>query len=337
MSTLYIDRKNVRLDYDADALVFYENGERIGTIPLAPLQRIVVRGNVSVDTSLLGKLGAHGIGLIVLSGRRAEPSLFLPRPHNDAERRLAQYRAATDPATCLAIARDIVQSKLQTQHDLLQAKLDTRPEARYELSRAVRGISGMLQHVASQPDLAALRGLEGAAANLYFAAFAALVPASLNFHGRNRRPPRDPANAVLSLAYTLLHSEAILAAHAAGLDPAIGFFHQTSFGRESLASDLIEAHRAAVDAWVLQLFNQQTLRADNFSTTSEGCLLGKAGRTVFYKAWEPVAEHLRRALDRQTRSLIRTLLPNSPQGDNGELSDSGFDDSALDTPVIRPA
>jgi CRISPR-associated protein Cas1 len=337
MSTLYIDRKNVHLEYGADALVFHENGERIGTIPLAPLQRIVVRGNVSVDTSLLGKLGAHGIGLIVLSGRRAEPSLFLPRPHNDAERRLAQYRAATQPDTCLAIARDIVQRKLHSQHGLLQSKLDTRPEARYELSHSVRGIGGMLGHVASQPDLAALRGLEGAAANLYFAAFAALVPASLGFHGRNRRPPRDPANAVLSLAYTLLHSEAILAAHAAGLDPAIGFFHQTSFGRESLASDLVEAHRAEVDSWVLQLFNEQTLRTDNFSSNGEGCLLGKAGRAVFYKAWEPVAEHLRRALDRQTRSLIHTLLPESPQGDDTGLDETGFDDTALDAPTIHPA
>lgn len=331
MSTLYIDRKNVRLDLDAEALAFYENGERIGTVPLAPLQRIIVRGNVTVDTSLLGKLGAHGIGVIVLSGRKAEPTLFLPRPHNDAERRLAQYRAACDPILCLILAQNIVRKKLQSQLALLQTKLETRHDARYELTRAVRSIDGMLGQIDRQADLAALRGLEGAAANLYFSAFAALVPASLHFQGRNRRPPRDPVNAALSLAYTLQHAEAVLAAHAAGLDPAIGFFHQTSFGRESLASDIVEACRAEVDQWVLELFNKQTLRANDFSTTSEGCLLGKTGRIRFYQTWEPMAERLRRSLDLQARNFIRAIQPGSPSEDIG-----GFDDGALDPPAIRP-
>ncbi len=331
MSTLYIDRKNVRLDLDSEALVFFENGERIGTIPLSPLQRIIVRGNVTVDTSLLGKLGAHGIGVIVLSGRRAEPSLFLPRPHNDAARRLAQYRAAIDPGAYLSIARSVVQVKLQVQRDMLQARLETRPDVRYELTRSIRAIAGMIIEVEKQPDLAALRGLEGAAANLYFAAFAALVPASLGFHGRNRQPPRDPVNAMLSLAYTLLQGEAVLAAHAAGLDPAIGFLHQPSFGRASLACDLVEAHRAEVDAWVLQIFNKQILRKDNFSITTESCLLGKAGRTVFYKAWEPVVEHIRRGLDLQVRQLLRTLMPEIEAEDA-----TGFDDSPCAMPTIHP-
>lgn len=334
MSTLYIDRKNVRLDLDAEALVFYENGERIGTVPLAPLQRIIVRGSVTVDTSLLGKLGAHGIGVIVLSGRRAEPSLFLPRPHNDAERRLAQYRAACDPVLCLILSQDIVRQKLQSQLDLLQTKLETRHDARHELTRAVRGINGIISQIDAQADLAALRGLEGAAANLYFSAFAALIPESLHFQGRNRRPPRDPVNAVLSLAYTLLHGEAILAAHAVGLDPAIGFYHQTSFGRESLASDIVETCRAEVDQWVLALFNKQTLRTDDFSTTGEGCLLGKAGRARFYQTWEPMAEHLRRSLDRQTRELVHAIQPGLPSNDL-----AGFDDNntVLDEKTIRPA
>lgn len=332
MSTLYIDRKHVRLDLDADALVFFENGERIGTIPLGPLRRIVVRGNVDVDTSLLGKLGQHGIGVIVLAGRKHEPSLFLPRPHKDALRRLAQYRAASDATVCLILAQDIVRQKLAAQLAFLQAKLDARPDARYELTRAVRSIQGIATQIDAQTDLPALRGLEGAAANFYFSAFGALVPASLNFHGRNRRPPRDPVNAVLSLGYTLLNAEAELAAHACGLDPALGFFHQPNYGRNSLASDLVEAHRTSVDAWALQLFNKQTLRADDFSTTQEGCLLGKAGRTRFYKEWEAQAEHLRRALDRQCRDLLRMIHPEAELEEN-----AGFDDSVLDAASIHPA
>lgn len=331
MSTLYIDRKHVRLDLDADALVFFENGERIGTIPLGPLQRIVVRGNVAVDTSLLGKLGEHGIGVIVLAGRRHTPSLFLPRPHHDAARRLAQYRAAADDTVCLILAQEIVSQKLAAQLALVRAKLQARPDARYELKHAETSLERILSSLPAQPDLAALRGCEGAAANAYFAAFAALVPPALKFQGRNRRPPRDPVNAVLSLAYTLLHSEAVLAAHAAGLDPVLGFYHQPSYGRESLACDLVEAHRPEVDAFVLASFNQQRLRPDDFSTRADGCLLGKAGRARFYQSWEPVAAELRRGLNHQTRELLRALIPDSAP-ETGE----GFDDSALEEPVIHP-
>jgi len=319
MSTLYIDRKNVRLDYDAEALVFYENNERIGTVPLAPLQRVIIRGNVTVDTTLLGKMGAHGIGIIILSGRKAEPSLFMPRAHNDAARRIAQYRAATDVARCLTLSRHIVRTKLISQLAFLKDKLESRPDARYELNRAMQGLGGMLESVAHKPVVAELRGLEGAAANLYFSALAAMAPPSLNFHNRNRRPPRDPLNAVLSLGYTLLHAEAILAAHSVGLDPYIGFYHVPAFGRESLASDLVEGLRAEVDAWALGLFNSQTLRTDDFSTTQEGCYLGKAGRERFYRAWEPLAENLRKLMDAQTRTLITLIGAGEDDATEAEL------------------
>jgi CRISPR-associated protein Cas1 len=135
MSSLYIDRKNLRLDCEGGALIFFENGERVGTVPIAPLQRVFVRGNVTVDTSLLAKLGEHGVGVVVLSGRKAEPSLFLPRPHNDAVRRLAQFRAALDVARCLAISRTFFQGKLMAQLAFLKAKLLSRPKARYEIQR----------------------------------------------------------------------------------------------------------------------------------------------------------------------------------------------------------
>lgn len=309
MSTLYVDRRNVRLDSDGEALVFHENGERIGTVPLAPLQRVFIRGGVELDTTLLGKLGSRGIGVVILSGRKAEPSLFLPRPHNDATRRLAQFRAAIDEARCLALSRHIVRGKLLAQMAMLKTKKESRPDARYELTRAVASLGGMLDQVAAMPSTRELRGLEGASANMYFSALAALVPDSLGFHNRNRRPPRDPFNAVLSLGYTLLHAEAILAGHGAGLDPYVGFYHVPAFGRESLASDLVEASRPEVDAWALAQFNTQNLCADDFSRSDAGCLLGKAGRERFYRAWEPLAENLRKGLDQRVRELLALIAP----------------------------
>lgn len=319
MSTLYIDRRNVRLDADGEALVFHENGERIGTVPLAPLQRVIIRGGVELNTTLLGKLGSHGIGVLILSGRKGEPTLFLPRAHNDATRRIAQFRAATSAERCLELSRHIVRGKLLAQLSFLKQKLESRPDARYEITRAVRGLGGMLDQVAAMPSVQELRGLEGASANLYFSALAALVPESLNFHGRNRRPPRDPFNAVLSLGYTLLHAEAVLAGHGVGLDPYVGFYHAPAFGRESLASDLVEASRSEVDAWALTMFNKQSLRAEDFSSGKDGCLLGKAGREQFYRAWEPLAENLRKALDGRARELLALI-----GADEDDSADAAF-------------
>lgn len=323
MSTLYVDRRNVRLDCDGEALVFYENGERVGTVPMGPLQRVFLRGGVMLDSTLLGKLGNHGIGVVILSGRKAEPSLFLPRPHNDATLRLAQYRVAVNAESCLTIARHVVRGKLMAQCAFLRDRLETRLDARHAVSRALRGLEGLATQVDAFETVARLRGVEGTAANLYFSAFAELVPARLKFHGRNRRPPRDPLNAVLSLGYTLLHAEAVLACHGVGLDPLVGFYHAPAFGRESLASDLVEFLRPEVDAWAMTQFNQETLRVEDFSTTQEGCFLGKAGRERFYKAWEPLAENLRKALESHARDLLRWMGMEGNEEGGGQESGEG--------------
>lgn len=92
MSSLFVDRRGVQLELDADALIFRENGERIGTVPVAPLTRVFLRGDVRLSAALLGKLGERGVGVVVLSGRQGKPSLLLARPHNDATRRVEQVK-----------------------------------------------------------------------------------------------------------------------------------------------------------------------------------------------------------------------------------------------------
>jgi CRISPR-associated protein Cas1 len=153
----------------------------------------------------------------------------------------------------------------------------------------------------------ALRGIEGAAAAAYFGGYTRLFAPALGFSARNRRPPRDPVNAVLSLAYTLLHYDAVRACQIAGLDPIIGFYHRLDFGRESLASDLIEPLRPAVDAWVWTRFREQRLRPEHFEQRADACLLGKAGRGHFYAGWEAFARPRRRLLRRLARQLAAEL------------------------------
>lgn len=307
MTSLYVDRKGVLLEADGEALVFRENGERVGTVPMAPLSRVFLRGDVQLSASLLGKLGERGVGVVVLSGRKAEPTLLMARPHNDAGRRIAQYRLTADAGFCLTFSRCVVLAKLNAQCNVLEEARERELEHRYEMTVRLRQLGEFPARIEAAPSIAALRGVEGAAAALYFAALQVLAPPRLGFSERNRRPPRDPVNAVLSLAYTLLHAEAVLTLYGAGLDPFIGFYHALDFGRESLACDVIEALRPSVDRCVLRLFRKEILRPEDFSTTANGCLLGKAGRARFYPAWDEEVEGLRKELDESVRDIAAAL------------------------------
>jgi CRISPR-associated protein Cas1 len=260
--------------------------------------------------------------VIVLSGRKGTPSLLLGRPHNDAARRVNQYRLSLDTDYCLRFSRAIVTAKLVGQLEFIRERKEASPMHRYPLSVCERHIENLVGQIDDQKSIAALRGQEGAAAAFYFEALSEILPEKLCFHCRNRRPPRDPVNAMLSLTYTLLHAEAVLALYGAGLDPFIGFYHALDFGRESLACDIMEALRPQADRFVLALFRQETLTADDFSFTSTGCLLGKAGRGRYYAAYETHAEHFRRELDHAIQDVTGAIgatrtVPAPDEADHG--------------------
>jgi CRISPR-associated protein Cas1 len=238
----------------------------------------------------------------------------LGRPHNDAARRIAQYRLSLDESYCLGFSRAIVSAKLQGQLDFIRERLATDAMHRYPLTTCDKRLTGMIDQIDAQDSIASLRGIEGAAAAAYFEAMAEILPESLHFCGRNRQPPRDPVNAILSLTYTLLHAEAVLSLYGTGLDPFIGFYHALSFGRESLACDLMEALRPQADRFVLALFRQGTLGADDFSKTDGACLLGKAGRSRYYAAYESQAENFRRQLAESSSDIANAVSqhPGNP-------------------------
>jgi CRISPR-associated protein Cas1 len=310
MATLVIDRSNVEVKSDGAALAVYEAGERRGSVPLKLLDRVVLQGTIRLDTGVLTRLAEAGVPTVLLGGRssRRMATLFGPA-HRDASVRLAQLQSALDPAWCDAWSRRLVLAKTRGQLKVLRSALAGRPDARKPLFDAIETATAVLRSIADTPELAtaSARGLEGACAAAYFRGYTALFPESLGFNGRNRRPPRDPVNAALSLVYTLLHFDAVRASHMAGLDPLIGFYHRPAHGRESLASDLIEPLRPRADAWVWSLFRERVLRAESFSMDKGACLLGKAGREAFYAAYETFAAAPRRWLRRQCAALASAL------------------------------
>jgi len=309
MATLILDRSDLEIRMDGDALALYEPAGRRGTVPLKLLDRVVMQGGVKLDAGVLTKLAEAGVAILLLSKRHSRRvAIVLGLAHNDAGIRLAQSRRVFDADWCAVWARRQVRSKTQAQIRLLQDAMEERPDARKLLGDAFASLRGARETLArTEPDTASLRGIEGAAARAYFQGLAALFPPSLDFTGRNRRPPRDPVNACLSLGYTLLHFDAVRACHMAGLDPLLGFYHRPSFGRESLASDLIEPLRPHLDRQIWQLFRDRSLRGDHFSRDGNACVLGKAGRAVFYQDYEAHAAPVRRLLLRQCRILARHL------------------------------
>lgn len=307
MSSLYLDRKGIELTLDGEALALYENNARTATVPLAPITRVFMRGDIKLNASVLGKLGDKGIGVVILSGKKAEPTLLLTKGHNFAQRRYAQYAKARSMDWRISVSQLIVQAKIFAQKELLEEIKMRRHDARYEISTRLRTLDNILPKIEHTTSIASLRGLEGAAAAAYFAALQSVLPSKIGFVGRNRRPPLDPFNAVLSLAYTLLQSEGVLALHSAGLDPMLGFYHELDFGRDSLACDIIEPLRPSIDRFALRLFNTEILKPSDFSTTADGCFMGKAARVKFYQQYEAETENLRKTMQDAVDALVYIL------------------------------
>lgn len=325
MSTLYIDRQGTQL-HTNNGVLHIETPDGLGNrrIPIKFLDRVVLRAETQLSSRVLCALAEGGSSLLALGGRGGQHiAQITGAPHGDARRRWQQVLTLSQPNACAALAQSTVSAKVRRQHATLVQMAQLRPDLRKPLHDGQATLQRIVQTLGTaantaataadtdtrtQPSLPTLRGLEGAAAAAYFAAYFNAFAPALGAVTRNRRPPKDPVNAVLSLSYTLLYSQASSACWAAGLDPALGALHTLSHNRAALACDLMEPQRPRIDLWVWQLFRSETLRPEHFGHDGAGaCLLGKAGRAHFYAAWETIAQRQSRSLLRQARHLARAF------------------------------
>lgn len=311
MGTLYIDRKDIRISLDGNALAFYISGKKDGIVPINPLKRVVIVGNVSIDTSAIHRLADEKISVVFLSGKRMRfCGMLNGRLHNNGALRIAQYdKSRTDFA--LLTAKDMVIRKISKQRDLLENAKIERSNIRLELTASVNTLIEILKKLREEDvEMNTLRGLEGAAGAAYFSAYTEMFAPSLEFNRRTRRPPQDPVNAMLSLCYTLLHFEMLREIEMIGLDPTIGFYHQFDYGRESLACDLVEPYRPDVDSFVYEIFRTRQFTQRDFSEDDErpGCYLKKASRQRFYPLYEDWAKVLRPLWREEVKKLARRIM-----------------------------
>ena len=295
MDTLFVDRKGTVLEVQAGRLLLRVSDEpRPVSLPIRQLRYIAVSTNVSLSSTILLALTAAGVTLVLVHPRKVNEVVVVNGDgHGAVARRLQQARAVQSPSCCLVLARALVRGKLVAYYRVGLRCLRRRPDLRRPLTRLLGQIRSAYGAVADATSLDQIRGYEGAAASAWFGAYARLLPPHWQFSTRQRRPPPDPVNAVLSLTYTLLHGEAVRALAAHGLDPSLGTLHEPGYGRESLACDLQELLRAEVDEWVLMLM-KQSLKPTHFAQGEGQALLNKDGRALFYPLFQQRAKRWRK-------------------------------------------
>lgn len=294
LNTVYVTTEGAALRKDGENLVAELEGEAKVRIPLHMLASVVAFGPVLVSPALIGACAQAGITLALLDrAGRFQARIEGPVSGNVLLRR-AQYRASEAP---VEIVRSLVIGKVANQRAVLLRGLrdhgpEMAPDDRAAVETAAARIAQILRRAAcTDITLEALRGAEGEAASLYFSVFDQLIrspDAELRWHGRSRRPPLDPINALLSFLYTLLTHDCRSACESVGLDPAVGFLHRDRPGRPSLALDLMEELRAPLaDRLALSLVNRRQVRAGDFRAMDGGAvLLTDAARKLVLTAWQ---------------------------------------------------
>lgn len=282
---LYVQEQGASVGKRGDVLIIRKSGEELGQARLRDVSQLVLCGNVSVSTQTVQLLCESAIPIVYLS----MGNWFYGVTHGinlrNAYDRAAQFAAATQPDRCLALARDLVVAKGLNQRTLLRRNASPPGEVLADMSdladRSLRAAS-----------IESLLGLEGNLAARYFRHFADMLKprdfdAQWDFASRNRRPPRDPVNAMLSFGYSLLTKEFTVALLADGLDPWWGLYHQPRHGRPALALDLMEPFRPLiVDSAVVTAINTGMVTRSDFSFSGSACMLNATGRKALIRAYE---------------------------------------------------
>lgn len=309
MGTVFIDQKEIKIKTDGNSIVFYSKGKKTGTLPIAPLKRVVIVGNVNIETSVIHKLVKSDVTVTFFTGRLKYIGTIYGKIHNNGLLRVKQYEKSTD-AFALNMAKEFVEGKISFQIDFLREIPNIKPILSMDAEQSIQNLINKIDLIKNANSIDSLRGIEGSSQALYFSVYSKLYPESYGFTKRTKRPPTDPVNAMLSLCYTMLHYEAVREIQLIGLDPTIGFYHQFEYGRESLACDIVELFRVDVDRFVYEIFKQNELSKRDFmkDEASGGIYLKKSGRKKFYPLYEEWAQKERQKLRETVRALARRIL-----------------------------
>jgi CRISPR-associated protein Cas1 len=327
MSTLYVRDHYAKVSLQKHALMVTSAATKT-RVPLETLDGVILLGGAQVTTDAIAACVKRGTRLASLQ-RSGRLRFTAGGPvSGNVHLRVAQVAAATDPAQVAALARWIVAGKLQNYRRLLvRWSWDAHDLHRQNLIQQADVMAQRLSSLAGVTDGDKIRGIEGDATRRYFRGLSSQLASTgcgLYFTGRNRRPPRDPVNALLSFLYGLMLTELVGALDSVGLDPQVGYLHGIRSGRPALALDLLEEFRpATADRLAVRLLGRRQVRAEHFTTTPGGaCYLTDPGRDAVIEAYESFKEEetphtlLGRTVPRWSLAAIQaTLMARYLRGD----------------------
>ncbi|MCX6848578.1 MAG: CRISPR-associated endonuclease Cas1 [Verrucomicrobia bacterium] len=346
---LYLNTQGYRVGVKSERLVIKDGDSVIDEVRMNDVTHVALFGNIQLSTQAVQELCEQEIPVAYFSMGGWFYGLTRGHGLKNVHTRIRQFAAASNPLQCLAMAQKIVQAKIRNHRTMLM-RLHVQPPA-----AAVQGMKEIAGRVPSARGLDELLGMEGAAAALYFQNFAGMIKVgeddlddeipglemtqsaekkrkaeaeafTFDFTQRRRRPPTDPVNALLSLAYSLLAKDCTIAALAVGFDPYVGFYHQPRHGRPALALDLMEEFRPLIaESTVLTAINNRMIQSGHFVRAGDAVNLSPQGRKAFFQAYEqrmnalithPVFDYkvsYRRVLELQARLLARHLTGEIPE------------------------
>ncbi|HMS83189.1 MAG TPA: CRISPR-associated endonuclease Cas1 [Nitrospira sp.] len=321
---LYVQQPGARVGKQGDCLRVMDHDEVLAEARLIEISHLVLFGAVQVSTQVVQELCRREIPISYLSSGGWFYGITTSLMHKNVELRRRQYAVASTPSACLGLAIRLVQAKIANCRTFLRRNHAAAPET------VLQDLKRDHVHAAQAKSLEELLGIEGTAARRYFAEFKGMLKtdggSDFDFDGRNRRPPKDPVNALLSLAYAMLAREWTVTLHAVGLDPYLGFYHQPHYGRPALALDVMEEFRPLIaDSVVLTAINNGEVRSEDFIRRMGSVALTPDGRRRFIETYERRMSHeithpvfgyqvsYRRILEVQARLLGRYLCGEIPE------------------------
>lgn len=293
LNTLYITSNDYYLSLDGENVVITQGKKEVGRLPLHNLEAVVTCGYAGASPALMEKCAAENISMTFLSVTGRFRAKVTGKAYGNILLRRTQYRIADDEKRTLEVAVNFIIGKIHNERSVVNRairdyaeRLDTE-----KLSKVSEQLKEALQAVKKAETMEELRGYEGEAASRYFSQFDQLIlqqKTEFSFHARNRRPPLDNVNALLSFTYSLLTAMCVAALETVGLDPYAGFMHTDRPGRCSLALDLLEELRAPyADRFVLSCINKRVVDSADFEHKENGAVfLNDSGRKKYLAAWQ---------------------------------------------------
>lgn len=290
-------RAQVERDLSPDALPADENAqaqpeisnqksEILLSVPLAQVEQVVIFGNVGLTTPAIDAFLGQNIEVVFLSQRGEFRGRLVGHVTPHVPLRRAQYARLGEPGFVLAMAKCFARAKLAHQRALLMRHNRERGDA--EIDAVTAQMREAIENIERKTALSSLLGVEGAATAAYFRGLRRLFDPKWKFDDRNRRPPRDPVNVLLSFGYTLLAEACASAAQTVGLDPYAGFLHEVAYNRPAMGLDLMEEFRPVVDGIVLWCLNGGQLTPEDFTPgpPERPVVLGPGGQRRFLAAYQ---------------------------------------------------